>query len=191
MIGIPVLFCIVFLFHIIMNYRTRLVSFALCLICLGIVFPAIGLSGTTGKISGKVIDAQTKEGLFGVNVLISGTLLGASTDVDGNYFIINIPPGTYQLKASAVGFQPLLMTDVKVFVDQTTKINLELQAQAVEIGAVEITATRPIVQRDLTSTTSTVTSDQLSTLPVEDVQSVVNLQAGVVDGISAEVEVTK
>src|SRR5271169_433537 len=100
-----------------MNCRTRLVSFSLCLICLWIVFPSIVLSGTTGKISGKVIDAQTKEGLFGVNVLITGTLLGASTDVDGNYFIINIPPGTYQLKASAVGFQPLIMTDVKVFVD--------------------------------------------------------------------------
>ncbi len=156
--------------------RVLCVSYSLIL-CVSLSY-----SGTTGKIAGKIVDAQTSEVLVGVNVLIEGTTLGAASDVDGNYFIINIPPGTYTLKASAVGYTPLTMSEVKVFVDQTTKIDLKLQAQAVEIGAVEITATRPIVQRDLTSTTSTVSSDQLSKLPVEDVQSVVNLQAGVVDG---------
>lgn len=139
-------------------------------------------AGTTGKISGMVTDAQSKEPLVGVNIIIPGTTLGAASDIDGKYFIINVPPGVYQVKASAIGYSPLVMTDVKVFVDQTTKINVELQAQAVELGGVTITATRPIVQKDLTSTTSTVTSEQLSKLPLEDVAAVVNLQAGVVEG---------
>ncbi len=139
-------------------------------------------AGTTGKIAGRVLDGQTKEPLVGVNVVIVGTALGAASDPDGNYFIVNLPPGTYELKASAVGYAPVTVSNVKVSADQTTKVDFELQTQAVEVGAVEITATRPIVQRDLTSTTATVSREQISKLPVEDVQSIVNLQAGVVEG---------
>ena len=51
-----------------------------------------------GKLSGKVIDADTKEPLIGANVVLLNTDLGAATDVDGNYFILNITPGTYQVK---------------------------------------------------------------------------------------------
>lgn len=139
-------------------------------------------AGTTGKIAGKVVDAKTKEGLVGVNVVVVGTSLGASADVDGNYFIINIPPGKYQLRATAVGYTSSLVDNVIVSIDQTTKVSIELREQAVEIGAVEVVASRPIVQKDLTSTTSTVNSDQIARLPLETVSSVVNLQAGVVDG---------
>ncbi len=156
----------------------RRIVIALCLLLSG----AMAYAGTTGKIAGKVTDTQSKEALFGVNIIVVGTTSGASTDVDGKYFIINIPPGTYQLKASAVGFPAVVVNDVKVSVDQTTHIDFALQSQAIEMGPVEITATRPIVQRDLTSTTATITSDQISKLPLENVQAVVNLQAGVVEG---------
>jgi outer membrane receptor protein involved in Fe transport len=139
-------------------------------------------AGTTGKIAGKVTDARSKEPLFGVNIVLVGTTTGASADVDGNYFIINIPPGKYQIKASAVGYSPSLIDNVEVSADQTTRIDFQLSEQAVEIGAVEVVASRPIVQKDLTSTTATVSSDQLSQLPLETVSSAVNLQAGVVDG---------
>jgi len=61
-------------------------------------------AGTTGKIAGRVVDANTGEPLIGVNVVISGTSMGAATDIDGNYFIINIPPGIYEIKASLVGY---------------------------------------------------------------------------------------
>ena len=140
------------------------------------------LAGTTGKISGKIVDAQTKEGLAGVNVLIVGTTMGGASDVDGEYFILNIPPGTYSLKASAVGYTPVTVGSVNVTVDQTTRITFTLQSTAVEVGEVTVTASRPIVQRDLTSTVSSVSSEQLSKLPLEDVNAVVNLQAGVVEG---------
>src|SRR2546425_784365 len=86
-----------------------------------------GLAGTTGKISGKITDGQTKEALAGVNVLVAGTALGAASDLEGSYFIINLPPGTYRLKASAVGYAPTVINDVKVFVDQTTRIDFALR----------------------------------------------------------------
>src|ERR1700690_3138373 len=98
------------------------------------------MAGTTGKVAGKITDAQTGEALIGVNILITGTSLGAASDLEGSYFIINIPPGTYQLKASAVGYTPVVLTEVKVFVDQTTRIDFKLQQQAIEIAGVEVVA---------------------------------------------------
>ncbi len=143
---------------------------------------SITLGGTTGKIAGKIVDTQTGESLFGVNVLVVGTTLGASSDADGEYFILNIPPGTYSLRASAVGYTAVVVNGIKVDVDQTTRVPFSLQAQTVEMSDVVVTASRPIVQKDLTSTVSSVTGDQISQLPLEDVAAVVNLQAGVVEG---------
>ncbi|MCX6151270.1 MAG: TonB-dependent receptor [Ignavibacteriales bacterium] len=139
-------------------------------------------AGTTGKISGKATDAKSNEPLIGINVVLVGTSMGASTDVDGNYFILNIPPGVYQVKATGIGYAPVTITDVRVSVDQTTKIDIKLGEQVIQLENVIVTAARPIIQKDLTSTEAKISGDQISMLPLEDVQSVINLQAGVVDG---------
>ncbi len=147
-----------------------------------ILFIPAAYGGTTGKISGKVIDAQTKEFPIGVNIVLVGTTLGASTDLNGEYYIINIPPGTYRLRASAVGYAPQTVGNVTVSADRTTQISFTLEPQGVEMNVQEVVAVRPLVQKDLTSTTATVTSDEISALPLETVSDAVNLQAGVVDG---------
>jgi outer membrane receptor protein involved in Fe transport len=158
--------------------RTRALFCIAALVC----STATAIAGTTGKIAGKVTDAKTGEPLIGINIGIVGTTRGASTNVEGEYFILNIPPGSYSLRASAVGFASTTVNDVVVQVDQTTRISFALQGETVEMTDVLVTATRPIVQRDLTSTTASVSGDQIASLPLEDVASVVNLQAGVVDG---------
>ncbi len=153
---------------------------AICLIIL-VTFATLS-AGTTGKISGKITDSTTGEDLVGANILIEGTVMGASTDIEGEYYIINIPPGNYTLKASMIGFTSYTVTNVKVSVDQTTRIDISLTEQSIEMAAVVVSAEKPIVRRDLTSTEAKISGDQISLLPVEDVGSVINLQAGVVDG---------
>ena len=140
------------------------------------------LAGTTGKIAGKILDADNGEPLIGANVIILGTSLGGATDFDGYYYIINIPPGTYEVKASLVGYNSVTIQNLRVNVDQTTKLDFDLNVEAVEMNDVMVFATRPIVQKDLTSTQSNISGDDISMLPLESVSSVVNLQAGVVDG---------
>lgn len=73
-----------------------------------VLLHSILLSGTTGKITGKITDSKTGEGLIGVNVLIAGTTLGASSDIDGYYVILNIPPGKYNLLFSSLGYNKKL-----------------------------------------------------------------------------------
>ena len=159
-------------------------NFKYLLLCV-LIFTIIPFSlfgGTTGKIAGRATDARTKEPLIGVNIVIVGTSSGAATDVNGNYFILNLSPGVYEVKASEIGYAPVIVKNVRVSADQTTRLDFELSEQAVEINSVIVTATKPLIQKDLTSTQSSISGSSISMLPVEDVQSVVNLQAGVVDG---------
>ena len=74
-------------------------------------------AGTTGKLTGKVTDATTNEALIGTNIVVVGTNMGAAADVQGNYFILNIPPGTYQIKATQIGYSPITIQTVKISVD--------------------------------------------------------------------------
>ena len=70
-----------------------------------LIFPfTVSLSQNT--LSGTVVDSSTNEPLAGVNIMINGTLLGASTDEDGHYRILNIPDGTYEVKGSFIGYPP-------------------------------------------------------------------------------------
>ena len=138
------------------------------------------VAGTTGKISGHVADAGNGESLPGANIVLAGTTLGASTGSDGSYVILNIPPGTYDLRVALVGYGPMLIRDVRVVADQTTSIDARLAVAAVGMAEVVIQAVRPTVQRDATATIAVVNSEQIKMMPVKDYVEVLQMQAGVV-----------
>jgi len=147
------------------------------------VFSVTIFAGQTGKISGKVVDAETGEAIIGANIVIEGTFLGAAADFDGYYFINNIPPGEYRIVASAVGYQKVVIQKVHVKIDLTTKLDIKMSSQSINIDKeVVITAERPLVQKDLTSSSVTVSASDIKMMPVENISQVINLQAGVVDG---------
>ncbi|OGU29706.1 MAG: hypothetical protein A2X67_07600 [Ignavibacteria bacterium GWA2_55_11] len=139
-------------------------------------------AGTTGKIRGLVKDKKTGEVLIGANVRVDGTGLGASTDIDGMYTILNVPPGEYSLVVSMVGYGPSRITEVRVKIDLTTTIDVELAEALVEAQEVVVVAERPLIQRDLTATTAVVGREELNVLPVTEFSQVLALQAGFVSG---------
>lgn len=135
----------------------------------------------SGKIAGKITDGATGEELPFVNVIVLETNFGAATDISGNYFIINIPPGTYSIKASAIGYNSVTVQNVKVASGFTTTENFNLQSTALELkGEVVVVAQKPLIQKDLTASTSIVGSDVISQLPVTDLGDILQLQAGFV-----------
>ena len=150
----------------------------------GLVLLQINLfAGQTGKIAGTITDKDLGDAVIGANIIVDGTFFGAAADIDGYYYINNIPPGTYTLTISAVGYNKTKVENVVVKIDLTTDISIELSSEAIDIGGeVVVTATRPLVTNDLTSTSVTISSEDLSMMPVEDISAVVNLQAGVMDG---------
>ena len=139
------------------------------------------LAGTTGKIAGRVLD-KNNEPLANVNVQLAGTTLGNVTDLDGYYAIINIPPARYTVLFRLLGYRSLTLKDVEVQVNETTKEDATLEESTIEGKEVVVVAQKPVVDVNLTSTVITKTDQQIQTLPVQELQDIVNLQAGVVDG---------
>lgn len=137
-------------------------------------------AGTTGKVSGYVYDKSTGEPLIGSNVLIEGTTIGAATDKDGYYNLINVRPGKYTLIFRFMGYTPLKIENVEVSVDRTTKIDAELSTESIGIEEVVIKAERPPIQKDRTYSASVVNSETINTMPVTTLQEVIKLQPGVV-----------
>lgn len=142
---------------------------------------SIARPSTTGKISGRVLDGN-KDPLPSVNVVLDGTKLGTTTDIDGYYSIINIPPGRYNVQFRIVGYRNLAVQDVLVTTNNTTKLDATLEESTITKDEIIITATRPVVDVNLTSTVATITDKDIQALPVQELQDIVNLQAGVVDG---------
>ncbi len=140
-------------------------------------------AGTTGKISGTITDQETGEPIVGANVIIEGTYLGASADLEGYFSISNIPPGEYRVIFSAVGYQKIIVEKVRVNIDLTTNLDMKLSSSVIQLNQeVVVTSQRPLVQKDLTSTSVTISSNEIRMMPVESIGQIVNLQAGVIDG---------
>lgn len=140
-------------------------------------------AGTTGKIAGIVADASTGEPLIGANIFLEGHAYGAATDEDGYFFILNVPPGTYTVVVQMLSYREVKISNVEVNVDLTTQLSFELQAQALELGEpIVVIAEKPLIQKDVTSSSVSVSSEEIKALPVETFNEVINLQAGVVAG---------
>jgi outer membrane receptor protein involved in Fe transport len=146
-------------------------------------------AGGTGKITGKVTDAQTGEELIGINVLVEGTSTGAATGVDGTYIINNIEPGVYSLIFSGVGYQKQKVTEVRVSSDFTTSIDVQLSTEAIGLETIIVEATRPMVRKDLTSSQTSIDDSQIRSLPVESISQLLSLQAGITKGAGGELHI--
>lgn len=94
-----------------------------------------------GTIKGKVTDAKTGEGLPGVNVILKGKTIGASTDFDGNFTIANVPAGYYSVFASYISYKNYEQ-DVKLEAGKTITLNIKLEESNVELQGVDVVAER-------------------------------------------------
>ncbi|MCR4438264.1 MAG: TonB-dependent receptor [bacterium] len=122
-------------------------------------------AGNTGKIAGMVVDKQTKEPLMACNVMVRGTTLGAATDAKGMYYILQVPPGRYEVAASYIGYHTKTVANVEVKVDLTTRVNFELEPTAIEFPELVVVAEEPLVQLDITSTRKTTSREQIEQTP--------------------------
>jgi TonB-dependent receptor len=84
----------------------------------------------TGKITGVVIDSSTNQPLFGANIILVGTSLGAAADIEGKYFVPNVPPGSYTLKATYIGYKSLA---VKIQIKDGEHIEQNFKLEAVGV----------------------------------------------------------
>lgn len=140
------------------------------------------LAGVTGKISGIVTNATDNAPLVGATIRVVGTNLATKTDEDGEYFIIGVPVGEYNVSITHVGFETILRAGVRVLVDLTTPVNFRVKTVAVHLDRQTVVhADAPVIQRDLTASRVIFTSDKLKGLPnIESIQSILSYYPGVI-----------
>ena len=134
--------------------------------------------GQTGKLVGIVLDAATNEPLIGANVLLEGTNIGAATNVEGKFIILNIPPGKYNVIASMVGYTKVIEKNVEIFIDRTTQVNIKLSDETVQLEQVVVVAKRPPIIKDRTSSQSHIDDKQIQAAPIEGLRGALDLTSG-------------
>jgi hypothetical protein len=144
-----------------------------------LVLPGDAISGSTGKIVGHVVDAKDKTPLPGVNVMLVGTRMGAATDAKGDYFIINVPPGKYTVKASMIGYQAVEKTGVLVEIDRTVHVNFRLNPAVISGKPVVVTAKKEVVPMDVSASQITIEGKSTQLMPVNTIQDAIRLTPGV------------
>ncbi|MCK4689208.1 MAG: carboxypeptidase-like regulatory domain-containing protein, partial [Candidatus Marinimicrobia bacterium] len=148
-------------------------------------------AGNTGKIAGVITDKQSGETLIGANVILIGTNLGAASRKNGSYYILQVPPGIYEMKVSYIGYKTVTIKDVRVNVDLTTKIDVATESQAIAGLEVLVIAQQKVIQHDVTSTRKTTSREDIDRIPgLESTTDVFKLRGGTfIDQIPQKLEI--
>ncbi len=149
------------------------------------------IAGTTGKLAGIVKDKNTGEPLAGVNIILQGTMIGGATDIDGVYTILDIPAGYYTIVFKYLGYKDVVVENIRIVPDITTRLNVEMEETAIELGGtIVVVAERPFFEASATNTVRVLDSEEIEKVPVKGINQIVGLNAGVVmsDGSGGETE---
>jgi len=160
------------------KYRIRILSLIIFISLVNILY-----AGTTGKIAGRILDKETGEPLPGVNILVEGTTLGSTTDINGYYVILQVPPGIHTIIASMVGYTKVSITEVRVFIDQTATVDIELQSETIEMKTITVIARRDLVKKDVSTSVTSIQTADIEVLPVASIDELASLQAGIQEGL--------
>ncbi|MGD0337149.1 MAG: DUF2012 domain-containing protein, partial [Bacteroidota bacterium] len=112
-------------------------GFAIFLIFLSIL-TVDGFAQTSGKISGKVIDASANAPLYGAVVMLEGKAIGTTTIIDGTFILPSVPPGSYSLRVSYIGYKTIT---VKIEVKEGEQLEKNIKMEAINVTTAEMIVT--------------------------------------------------
>ena len=146
-----------------------------------LVIPMNTLAQNTGTITGKVIDARSKEPLVGANVIVLDTNRGASTDMKGGFIIEKVPVGTYRMRFVYIGYEPVLKTDIVVISANPVHVNAQLTESTIEGETIAVTAGYFVEEEKVQPSTIGLSREEIRRFPggFEDVVRTVSTLPGV------------
>ncbi len=155
-------------------------GFGVALVMLVLLVTPVGAQVTTVSLEGKVVDNE-RNSVPGTNILVknvaTGTLRGATSDADGRYRILGIPPGTYTVQAQHVGYKSITWENVRFVTGQRPVLDFIMIPEAVQLGEVQVIGMR-VAEFELTrvDVSTPVVRDQIINLPLNS-RSALNLAA--------------
>ena len=106
----------------------------------GLFVNDVAAQAQKGKITGKIVAAETHEPLIGANVVLPGKMMGAATDLEGNFRIYAGPPAKYIIVVTMIGYTKITISDVTVQAGKATGVNAALKSEVIETEGVTVTA---------------------------------------------------
>lgn len=148
-----------------------------------VLFASFMAFAQSGTLKGVLLDKDSKEPVPFANIVLEngGTQVGGtSTDFDGKYTIKPIPPGTYVLKASSVGFKAVQINGVIIKDGTIEFLDVEMSSGALNLEEVEIIAYEvPLISKDQTTSGATVTKEEIAKMPNRNASSIATTVGGV------------
>ena len=144
------------------------------------VLSSMVMGQTSGKLAGTVYDASQNAPLGFTNVVVQGTSLGAVSDENGRYVILDVPPGVYNVVCTYIGYSSLEVQELTVISGLTTTQDFRMQPEDVVGQVVTVVADKPLINMNSTNTTRVVDAELIENMAVRGVENVVALQTGVV-----------
>jgi len=162
--------------------RMKVVLGAAITVACAVLLSGAASAGTTGQLSGVVRDSKSGEAVSLASVSIPELKRGAVTDAQGNYVIFNVPAGRYTVRASLLGYVPMVRQGVEIVPDFNTKLDFAVESTVLtNVPEVVIKAERPLIQKDVTGSAKFMSGDDIKYQPLRGYQDAVAQQSGVVN----------
>lgn len=178
-----------------------MVNRKLVIICFLLFGISTLFASPTGKLAGNITDAETGEPLIGANIIVIGKWLpngkienleipvGAASDIDGYYFILNLSPDRYVVEAKMMGYQTQRVVDLLIESGRTVKLDFVLTPTTVDMEEVVVTAEKEVVKLDVPSSETILNQEITKSLPVAGVEEIINLVPGVTVGQNYDISI--
>jgi outer membrane cobalamin receptor len=146
---------------------------------INIIFSIFLISGMTGKIQGTVKNETTGAPVSYADVIILDSEMGAATDDNGAFFILNIPPGRYAVEISCIGFRTKRVENINVEIDQTYRLAADLTPTAIDLQPVTVTGQTPSVKKDMVGSTYIIRKVDIANQPLDYFTNIIAFQPAV------------
>ena len=162
------------------NMSKKVMLFVLSIMCIAMAVNYEVSAAITGKISGVITAEATNEPLANVTVTIVGTSTTATTDDNGYFVMTNIPPAGYDVKVELRGYGSETVAGAKVLAGLTTTLNFALKtSEVVTLEGITVTATKPLIKKDVTQTTRIIEAEDIAAMPRDTVNGILQTLPGV------------
>ncbi|NIR44065.1 MAG: TonB-dependent receptor [Gemmatimonadetes bacterium] len=161
--------------------RRLLQALAVCPSLLALAATA-ATAQATGRVIGRVLDADTREPVVAAEVRIENTDLTTLTTERGDFILSSVPIGEHRLKVERIGYRPVVL-NVLVRAARATRLNVELPTAPVEVEGIGVEVERVrLIEPDVIESHQVLRGEELRELPVDDVEEAVELTTGVSEG---------
>ncbi|MEO6528235.1 MAG: TonB-dependent receptor plug domain-containing protein, partial [Gemmatimonadaceae bacterium] len=166
--------------------KRRLITVSLLSAC-ALLLPAsrvLAQDATTGRITGTITGSEGNQPIQGVRITLLGTQLTVTSNPQGRYTIQGIAPGSYRLRASAIGYTPVIVDSVPVRAGQTANADIALKHQTVELERIVTVGYGTLAKRDVTGSVGSVSAEQIKQIPTTNAIDAIKGRVAGVDIVS-------